>query len=90
MNLSAVSERSRVLFVELFGLDPTSLSAEKSIVEDLGLDSIDLIDLLTKINEEFNLDLDPSDFEGCALLGEFLDRLDIKSLERKKKSSSNA
>ena len=74
----------------MFGLKEEALSREKSLSQDLGLDSIDTIDLLTTLNEEFDIDLSPFDFEGCSLLGEFLDRLEVKSLERKRKSSSNA
>ncbi len=89
MPLSNISSRANTLLVEMFGIQADLLSVDKSLTEDLGLDSIDVIDLLTTLNDEFSLDLNPFDFEGCTLLGDFLERLEIKSVERKLKSTAN-
>ena len=88
MELSEISNKAKSLLVEMFGLSTTDLSREKSLNKDLGLDSIDTIDLLTSLNDEFNIDLSPFDFEGCELLGDFLDRLEVKAVERKNKLSN--
>ncbi len=38
-------------FVEMFELDPKSVTAEARLVEDLDLDSIDAIDLAAKVHQ---------------------------------------
>ena len=45
--LTKVSET----FVEMFELDPDTVTAEARLVEDLDLDSIDAIDLAAKVHE---------------------------------------
>ncbi len=39
-------------------------------IKDLGLDSIDLLELLLKIEETFDIELDVVAFEKCETLGE--------------------
>lgn len=84
---SKISARASVLLTEMFGISADKLKPESSLTADLGLDSIDTIDLLTSLNDEFDLDLSPFDFEGCSLLNEFLLRLEETSKIRVKKTS---
>lgn len=71
-----IKKRVEVLLEEMFKIQTDSLSAEASLQEDLDLDSIDTIDLLSRLNEEYAIDLSPFDFEGCSTLGQFLERLE--------------
>lgn len=84
--LSDISSRAKILLTEMFGISPEALKPESSLNTDLGLDSIDTIDLLTTLNDEFNLDLSPFDFEGCELLNDFLLRLEETAKIRSEKA----
>ena len=64
------------LLVDMFNIGPEQINAEASLSADLDLDSIDTIDLLSRLNEEFSLDLSPFDFQGCSTLGQFLEKLE--------------
>jgi acyl carrier protein len=70
-----IQERAKTLLQEMFKLDPQKLKGDASLFDDLDLDSIDVIDLLTQLNDEFTLELSPFDFENCQTLDQFLQKL---------------
>ena len=45
------------VFVEKFELDPAELTPEKRIFEDLELDSLDIVDLITGLQHTFGIPL---------------------------------
>lgn len=70
-----IEERAKILLVEMFGIAESKLTPEASLLNDLDLDSIDIIDLLMKLNDEFATDFSPFDFENCNTLQQFTARL---------------
>ena len=40
---------------EKFGIDEAQITADTRIIEDLGADSLDLVDMLTIIEDDFNI-----------------------------------
>jgi len=51
MNREEAIEMVRATMVELFDLAPAQIDSDKRLVEDLGLDSIDAIDMAGRIHE---------------------------------------
>ena len=45
------------IFVETFELDPEELTADKKIFEDLGLDSLDMVDLIVGLQKRLGISL---------------------------------
>ena len=45
------------IFVETFELDPEDLTADKKIFEDLGLDSLDMVDLIVGLQKRLGISL---------------------------------
>ena len=70
-----IQERASALLQEMFNVSPEQIQENASLSEDLDLDSIDTIDLLSRLNEEFSLELTPFEFQGCNSLGQFLEKL---------------
>jgi acyl carrier protein len=66
----ALSERLRTLLVERFELDPATVTPEARLDEDLGLDSIDAVDLALSIKDETGLDVSPQDFTDARTVGD--------------------
>lgn len=78
--------RAKALIIEMFGVAEEKIIPEASLTSDLDLDSIDTIDLLSTLNDEFLIDASPFDFEGCETIGAFLERLkELEETEREKK-----
>lgn len=62
----------------MFGVEPSKLTLETRLKEDLDLDSIDLIDIISRANEDLKLELTPFDFDGCNTFGDFIDKVNDK------------
>lgn len=45
------------IFVETFELEPEELTADKKIFEDLGLDSLDMVDLIVGLQKRLGISL---------------------------------
>ena len=45
------------VFVEQFELEPSELLPEKNLFEDLGLDSLDIVDMLVELHKTFGIAL---------------------------------
>ena len=43
------------LIAEQFGVDPDSVTADSAFVDDLGADSVDLVELVMSMEEEFEI-----------------------------------
>ena len=48
-------EKIKPMIAEEFGIDEAQITADTRIIEDLGADSLDLVDMLTIIEDDFNI-----------------------------------
>ncbi len=65
-----VREHINHLFIELFQIDPAKLKEDQRLVEDLGLDSLDAVDLGLRFQKQFQINISPSDLIGIKTLGD--------------------
>ena len=54
--MATVFERIKAIVVEHLGVDGSEVVSTASFVEDLGADSLDLVELIMAIEEEFSTD----------------------------------
>ncbi len=54
-------EKVRAIMAEQFAVEEDTISRETTIAEDLGADSLDTVDLLMKIEDEFGLEIPDED-----------------------------
>ena len=64
-----VFERVRSTLIEMFNLAPEKVIREARLQEDLDIDSIDVIDLLVKLEEELGRDIASRDFSSIRTVG---------------------
>lgn len=62
--------RVRDILVETFELDPSSVSLEARLQEDLDLDSIDAVDLIVKLQQYTATKIDPAVFKQVRTIGD--------------------
>jgi acyl carrier protein len=56
-------ERLKKIIVEQLGVDEEEVSAQASFVEDLNADSLDLVELIMSLEEEFGMEISDEDAE---------------------------
>ena len=56
-------ERLKKIIVEQLGVDEEEVSLQASFVEDLNADSLDLVELIMSLEEEFGMEISDEDAE---------------------------
>ncbi|WP_027363568.1 acyl carrier protein [Desulfotruncus alcoholivorax] len=77
--MSAVFNRVKEIIVEQLGVEPEEVKLEASFVDDLGADSLDIVELIMALEEEFDLQIPDEDAEKIRKVGEV-----IKYIEERK------
>jgi len=58
-----IEDRVKNIIVEQLSVDAESVTSEASFVEDLGADSLDIVELVMTMEEEFDLEIPDEDAE---------------------------
>ena len=66
-------ERLKKVIVEQLGVDEYEITLDSSFVDDLGADSLDVVELIMALEEEFNVEIPDEDAEKIVTVGDALD-----------------
>lgn len=58
-----VFEQVKAIIVERLGVEPTAVTPEATFMEDLGADSLDVVELIMALEEEFDIEVPDEDAE---------------------------
>ena len=64
--------------VEELGVEREKLTDEASFIEDLGADSLDIVELVMEFEKEFNIDIPDEDAEKLRTVGDAMQYLNQK------------
>jgi acyl carrier protein len=70
---SQIEQKVREIIVEQLGVDPEQVTQEASFVDDLGADSLDTVELVMALEEEFDLEIPDEDAEKMTTVGEAIE-----------------
>ena len=70
---SGISAKVRTIFSEKLGLDQSALISSASFANDLGLDSLDVIETFMALEKEFGIKIDDEDAEKLTTVGSVID-----------------
>lgn len=59
----SIRPKLKEIIVEQLGVDPERVKAEASFIDDLGADSLDIVELVMAMEEEFDLEIPDEDAE---------------------------
>jgi acyl carrier protein len=68
--VATVSERLKGIIVEQLGVEESEVIPSASFTEDLNADSLDLVELIMSLEEEFKLQISDEDAEKITTVGE--------------------
>lgn len=60
---TAVQEKIRQIIVDELGVDESEVTENARFIEDLGADSLDLVELVMRFEEEFGIEIPDEDAE---------------------------
>jgi len=71
MSTEEIFETMRSLIGEQFAIDLDEITMESSFMDDLGADSVDLVELVMAMEEEFEIgEIDEEDLQGLRTVGD--------------------
>ena len=73
MNTEEVFEKVKAIIVEQLGVAETSVEMDASFIDDLGADSLDIVELVMALEEEFDMEIPDSDAEKVVTVGDVVD-----------------
>ena len=79
MNDEEITELVQSILVEQFEIEPEAITPEVKLADELGLDSIDAVDLIVRLKEHTGIKIPPEQFKNVVTLGDVIEIL--KSLK---------
>jgi acyl carrier protein len=76
MSSNNVSDRLKKIIVDQLGVDEAEVVPTASFVDDLNADSLDLVELIMSLEEEFKLQISDADAEKITTVGEAQDYIE--------------
>ena len=73
MNQEEIFEKVKKIIVEQLGVAETSVTMEASFIDDLGADSLDIVELIMALEEEFDMEIPDGDAEKIVSVSDVVD-----------------
>ncbi len=74
-----VLEKVKVILAEQFDVDESEILPETDIQQDLGADSLDVVDLLMSLEDEFEVEIPDEEIENIKTVGEIVAYIEANS-----------
>lgn len=74
--MSSVEERVVNIVAEQLGVDKDKIKRESNFVNDLGADSLDTVELVMELEEEFDISIPDDAAEKIQTVGEAVDHIE--------------
>lgn len=73
-------EKIKEILVEQLGVSADEISLDSSLMDDLGADSLDLVELVMALEQEFDLEISDEDAENIKTVGDAVNYVKEKAL----------
>jgi acyl carrier protein len=78
----AVEDKIREIIIEQLGVAAEEVVPEASFIDDLGADSLDIVELVMAIEEEFGLEIPDEDAERMQNIGDAISYVEERTAGR--------
>lgn len=72
-------EKIRDIIAEQLGIEANEINTESSFVDDLGADSLDIVELIMALEEEFNMEIPDEEAEKISKVGDVVEYINSHS-----------
>jgi acyl carrier protein len=79
MSDKPIEEKVKDIIVEQLGVNPEQVTPNASFIEDLGADSLDIVELVMAFEEEFSVEVPDEDAEKLQTVGDVVKYIEEKA-----------
>ena len=73
MSSEEVFEKVKNVIIQQLGVAENNITMEASFIDDLGADSLDIVELIMALEEEFDIEIPDSDAEKVVTVGDVVE-----------------
>lgn len=73
MSSEEVFEKVKETIIEQLGVADTAVTTEASFIDDLGADSLDIVELIMALEEKFDMEIPDADAEKIVTVGDVVE-----------------
>lgn len=73
MSSEEIFEKVKSVIVEQLGVAEGNITMKASFIDDLGADSLDIVELIMALEEEFDIEIPDSDAEKVVTVGDVVE-----------------
>ena len=74
-------EKILEILQDQLNIDTTGVTEETSFRDDLRIDSLDLYEVVTALEDEYGIEIQPEDLDGIATIGDVVEFLSKRGIE---------
>ena len=86
----SIEEKVKDIIVEQLGVNPEQVTPQASFIEDLGADSLDIVELVMAFEEEFSVEVPDEDAEKLQTVGDVINYIKQKAKQQGDAGSASA
>ena len=78
MNRTEIEVKVREFLIEDLEVEESAISPEANLKDDLGIDSLDFVDIVVIVERKFGFKIKPEEMAGVTTLSQFCDYIQTK------------
>lgn len=78
MNRTEIEEKVREFLIEDLEVEESAISPEANLKDDLGIDSLDFVDIVVIVERKFGFKIKPEEMACVTTLSQFCDYIETK------------
>ena len=78
MNRTEIEAKIREFLIEDLEVEESAISPEANLKDDLGIDSLDFVDIVVIVERKFGFKIKPEEMAGVTTLSQFCDYIQTK------------
>ncbi len=75
----AIEDKVKEIIVDQLGVEPDQVKPEAAFIDDLGADSLDTVELVMALEEEFDMEIPDEEAEKIRTVGDAINYIKSKS-----------
>jgi len=80
--MASIEERVKEIIMEQLGVEMDAVKPEASFINDLGADSLDTVELVMALEEEFDMEIPDEEAEKLDTVGKAINYIKSKTAEK--------